>query len=105
MTDKQYYKQKKYNKPIVGLFLGLIMPLILFSIIYLNKTKGIEITMKEYVDILVKHNTFLPIFSACVLPNLGLYFLFKKLDYWYSIKGVISSIFIYTLIVLVLKFS
>lgn len=102
--DQNYYKPQKFNKPWVGLMLGIIFPLICFVIYYFVKTKGI-VSFKVYYEILMQHHSFVPVLSLCVIPNLLLYFLFKKLDYWYSIKGVITSIFIYTLLVVVLKFS
>ena len=39
-----------------------------------------------------------------VKGNLIPYFIFKKLDYWYAVKGLVFSLVIYTLIFVVLTF-
>jgi flagellum-specific ATP synthase len=63
-----------------------------------------DVNVIDYIKTVYREGAFTPIMSLCVLPNLGLYFLFKKLDYWYAIKGVIISILAYTILVLILKF-
>lgn len=96
---------KKYNKPIIGLAFGILLPLISFFIYFLFLFfKEPELGFVEFLDMLYVTQAFTPVFSLCVLPNLILFFIFKKLDYWYSIKGLILSVLIYTLLVLVLKF-
>ncbi len=102
--EQQYYKPKKFNKPIVGLLAGLIFPLIVFVIYYFLRTSG-DKSFAYYVYDLVEYDLFLAILTLCVLPNLFLFFIFNKLDYWYSVKGVIIAIFVYLLVVLVLKFG
>ncbi len=97
---------KKYNKPFIGLALGMILPIISFLIYYfymLMKTK--DLGFVDFLETLKRTDSFTAVFSICVLPNLLLFFLFKKLDYWYAIKGVIISVMIYTLLVVVLKFA
>ncbi|HOZ30731.1 MAG TPA: hypothetical protein PLL66_07420 [Bacteroidales bacterium] len=96
---------KKYNKPIIGLALGLVLPIISFMIYFIFlMAKNPELKFMEFIEKLLATEAFTPVFSLCVLPNLILFFIFKKLDYWYSIKGLIFSVLIYTLLVLVLKF-
>jgi O-antigen/teichoic acid export membrane protein len=97
---------KKYNKPFIGLALGMILPIISFLIYYfymLMKTK--DLGFIDFLETLKRTESFTAVLSICVLPNLLLFFLFKKLDYWYAIKGVIISVMIYTLLVVVLKFA
>lgn len=105
LDDHNYYKKPpKFNKPIYGLLLGLIFPIISFLLYYFYKTKG-DMSLLTWFNLLIKYNLFMTILSLSVLPNIILFFLFKKLDYWYTIKGVITAIFIYTMIVLVLRFT
>lgn len=96
-------KFQKYNKPWIGLVLGLILPLISFYIYYLVKSTNTSFT--EFLDLLKYGKAFIPILSLCVLPNLILYFISKQLNLWYTIKGIVFSVFLYTLLVLVLKFA
>ncbi len=103
-NQPNYYKPQKFNKGYVGLILGLIFPAVCFVIYYYLKTVG-DISLVYYYQMLLERGAFVSVLSLCVLPNLLLFFLFKKLDYWYSIQGVIFAIFVYTMVVLVLKFS
>lgn len=98
-------KIKKFNKPIVGLALGIITPLICLSIyyLYLSAKKG-GLNFSGFIETLTSNDALIPVLSICVLPNLILYFIFKKLDYWYAIRGVVTSVLLYTLTVFVLKF-
>lgn len=93
---------KKYNKPIFGLILGIVIPIAVFFLFYLIKYSGVEFMV--FINSLMENNALIPVASLCVLPNLIPYFIFKKLDYWYAIKGIVFSVLIYTVIVLVLKF-
>jgi len=98
---------KKYNKPYVGLFLGIALPLLSFFIYFLVMLgkSGEGFNFEKFIDTLIYNDATTAVISLCVLPNLLLFFLFKKLDYWYAIKGVIISILCYTLLVVVLKFA
>ena len=97
-------KVKRFNKPIVGLALGIVTPLICFLIyfLYLSLTKNVDFS--GFINTLKSNEVLIPVLSLCVLPNLALYFIFKKFDYWYAIRGVVTSVLLYTLAVFVLKF-
>ena len=97
-------KLQKLNKPVIGLALGLALPLISFLIYYASTSPSGE-SLILFIDRLKGLSAFVPTLSLCVLPNLLLYFGFKKLNYWYAIKGIVASVFVYTIVVLVLKFS
>ncbi len=97
---------KKYNKPFIGLALGMVIPLISFFIYYLYLlVNSKDLPLGDFLETLKDTQAYTAVFSICVLPNLLLFFLYKKLDYWYAIKGVIISVMIYTLLVVVLKFA
>lgn len=98
---------KKYNKPYIGLLLGIVLPLLSFLGYFIfMSTKSVEtLSMAKFIETLRTNEAFTAVMSVCVLPNLLLFFLYKKLDYWYAIKGVIISVMIYTLLVVVLKFA
>ncbi len=99
-------KSQKYNKPWFGLALGLVLPIISFFAYYMyNLSIKDDLTVRYFIKTLIENEAFIPVLSICLLPNLLLFFLFKKLDYWYSIKGVITTVIIYTLLVVVLKFA
>ncbi|MDR2011049.1 MAG: hypothetical protein LBQ22_11290 [Bacteroidales bacterium] len=98
-------KIKKFNKPVFGLALGILTPFICFLIYFLYlKIKGEGLDLSEFIVYLKSSEVLVPVISVCVLPNLILYLIFKKLDYWYAIKGVVASVLVYTLAVFVIKF-
>lgn len=100
-------KTKKFNQPFWGLIFGILLPAIfflgVFLYFYFTSDKS-DFNFKLFIDFLTERNLFIPIVTACVLPNLLLYIIFKKLDYWYSIKGLVASILLYVILALILKF-
>lgn len=98
-------KINRYNKPAFGLIIGLLAPLVCFFIYFLILSfQNDGVTFKEFINTLNQNHVLIPVLSLCVLPNLIFFFIFKKRDYWYAIKGIVTSVFIYTIIVLILKF-
>ncbi|NLA24858.1 MAG: hypothetical protein GX879_07825 [Bacteroidales bacterium] len=97
-------KLKKLNKGYIGFIIGMILPLIAFSIYYATKSFENE-PIWFFIQRLKGLGAYIPALSLCVLPNLILYFAFKNLNYWYAIKGVVASVFVYTLIVVIMKFA
>ena len=95
---------KKYNKPIFGLLIGLIVPIIAFLIYYLIEYFLIgKVSLGDFINLLIEQKNILPP-SLCVFANLIPYFIYKKMGYWYAIKGIVFSLVIYTLIFVVLTF-
>ena len=98
-------KIKKLNKTWIGFALGMLLPIISFFAYYMyNLSINNQLSVKKFIDTLLNQEALIAVLSICLLPNLLLFFLFKKLDYWYAIKGVIATVIIYTLLVVVLKF-
>ncbi|MDD2634244.1 MAG: hypothetical protein PHW82_01955 [Bacteroidales bacterium] len=97
---------KKYNKPFYGLLGGIILPVITFLIYYAYSAFSIEaeLPLLDFIQTIYNKGAFTPVLSLCVLPNLILFFIFKKTDYWYAMKGLILSVLIYTILVLIIKF-
>ncbi|HPG73283.1 MAG TPA: hypothetical protein PLM49_03265 [Bacteroidales bacterium] len=97
-------KLQQLNKAWVGLLLGLLLPLLAFLVLYAYKSYDSD-TLVLFINRLKLQGAFISVLSLCVLPNLLLFFTFKKLDFWYAIKGVVASVFFYTILVVVLKFA
>jgi hypothetical protein len=97
---------KKYNKPWVGLVAGMILPIISFFVYYIYHLSSNDgLSLKVFIDTLMLEEAITAVLSICMIPSLILFFLFKKLDYWYAIKGVIASVIFYVLFVVVVKFA
>lgn len=96
---------KKFNKPVFGLAIGIIVPLIAFLIYYIIEfcisAEGIGLV--DFIKLLINTKAILPP-SLCVFANLIPYFIFKKMGYWYAIKGIVISLVLYTLVFTVLTF-
>ncbi len=94
---------KKFNKPIFGLAVGIIVPIIAFFVYYVIEYSMHKIGFGDFVSVLIEKRAILPP-SLCVFANLIPYFIFKKMGYWYAIKGIVISLVIYTLTFVVLTF-
>lgn len=96
-------QKKRFNQSIWGLLLGLLLPTILFMCVFLYyylTTNNPNFNFNFFI-----HGKFIiAVITVCVLPNLLLYVIFKKLDYWYAIKGLVTSILIFVIISIILKF-
>lgn len=95
---------KKFNKPIYGLIVGIVVPILAFFVYYIiERIMHDNLGFVDFINVLVEKKSILPP-SLCVFANLIPYFIFKKLDYWYTVKGLVYSLVIYTLIFVVLTF-
>ncbi len=97
-------KIKKFNQPYVGLIIGILLPLISFLIYFLYMlSKNPELKLFEFIEALIINDAFTAAITICVLPNMILFFAWKKMDYWYAIKGLIISVVVYTALVILTK--
>ncbi|MBO7133812.1 MAG: hypothetical protein J6W06_06630 [Bacteroidales bacterium] len=94
---------KRFNNPIFGLLIGIIVPIIAFLIYWIIEFFMYGFGLIEFINRLIEIKSILPP-SLCVFANLIPYFIFKKIDYWYAVKGLVYSLVIYTLIFVVLTF-
>jgi hypothetical protein len=104
MNDKTNNPKKRFNKIWIGLLVGLILPVLVLYVFHLIKAKpGIDFI--EYFQWLIDTGTFLPIFSLATVSNLLPFYLFNHLNYLYSSRGVLISVFLYVIFVVVVKFA
>lgn len=96
--------KQRLNKPIYGVILGLILPFIVVVIMYFLQDKQ-DVAFGDYLKYLSRMGTFLPMLSMTTLINLAPFYLFKRLEMWYINKGVVFSIFLYLVLIVVLKFA
>jgi hypothetical protein len=92
----------KYNRLIVGLIPGIIVPIITLIIFFLFKS-GVS-NFFDYVHFMIRLGVFSSILSLCPLPNLAVFFFFLNKSYYYSARGVILATFIWVLIVFVYRY-
>ncbi|MGM0650132.1 MAG: hypothetical protein ACQES1_06445 [Bacteroidota bacterium] len=104
MSEKESNPKKKFNKVWIGLLTGIILPVIAVYIFYQIKARpGIDVV--TYVNYLVEIGTFLPVFSLATVTNLLPFYLFNSLNYLYSSRGVVIAVFLYVILVVIVKFA
>ncbi len=89
------------NSIWTGTTIGLIVPFVVVFIFF--KLKFPHVTIEYIIDYSIQMRALPKIISLCVIPNLGIFFLFMKVNYLFSARGIILATFIMTLFVLVLK--
>ncbi len=104
MSEQEAKSKKKFNKIWIGLLTGLILPALVVYVFFLIKAKP-GIGFIEYLSFLQKIGTFLPIFSLATVSNLLPFYLFNHLNYLYSSRGVLIAVFLYVVLVVVVKFA
>jgi hypothetical protein len=94
-------KKLSYNSQLIGLIIGLLLPVVVMFIFYeVRNMQSIEIFFAQ----IMKVGVLTHLISLCVVPNLLVFFIFMWTNRLLSAKGIIGATFIYTFIVLVLKF-
>ena len=94
-------KRSSVDRLVVGLVLGIVVPVIFFLMVYQVKYGDMEFI--AYARRIWQMKIFLKILSVCVFPNLGFFLLFYRRKYDMAARGVILATLIYALIVLVAK--
>lgn len=95
------HPKSSMNNIWTGTAIGLIVPFVVLFIFF--KLKFPHVTLEYIIGYSVEMRALPKIISLCVIPNLGIFFLFMKVNYLFSARGIILSTFIMTLFVLVLK--
>jgi hypothetical protein len=92
----------KYNKVIIGLIPGIIIPVITFIGFYIFKSRVSSII--DYVKLTIEMDLLSNVLSLCALPNLIIFFIFLSKNYYYSARGVIFATFMWAIIVVIARY-
>jgi len=93
----------RWNNMPLGLILGLLLPVITFVAIYFVQFS--QYNMEEFMMYLFGFSVLTKVMSLCVLPNLGLFFLFIRRNLLFSARGMLMATIIFGVGVFILKFS
>ena len=93
----------KFDKFWIGLLLGIVIPFIAMYIFYVDVFK--DYTFNEYMAKAKQLNILTKIMSLCVVPNLGLFFLFDWKRMQNSQKGVLLATLLYAVLIFILEFT
>lgn len=94
--------RSKFDSQLVGLILGILVPFIGMFIFYKFAFRTLDIY--EFYEHITRRDLTPQLISLSVVANLGVFFIFIWKKFYYSARGVIGATFIYTLIVLILKY-
>lgn len=92
-----------YDRIWLGTLSGVFIPLMFFILVYFVREP--EMKLGNFISRLYNLKALPKLVSLCLLPNLILFFAFLRKDFLYASRGVILSLFIYAVIILVLKFA
>ena len=95
--------KSKFNKLPLGLALGIIAPIVTMVVVYYSKFS--EYLFNELIEFLIDTQIFTKIVSLCVIPNLVLFFIFIRLNYLYSARGVLLATILFAAFVFITKFA
>ena len=90
--------RSKLDSLWIGLVVGIFVPVLSLLMFYYS-----TFTKVSFMDYSLQVRILPKIISLCVVPNLGVFFLFIWRNHYYSARGIILATVIITLVVLVLK--
>jgi hypothetical protein len=95
-------RAEKYNKVIVGLISGFILPFLVGITIFLF-THGHK-TLSLYLSEIVQSNIITHAITLCVFPNIVIFLIFNRFDMLSASKGVLAITIAWALVVFGVKF-
>ena len=94
-------KLSRLNKFWLGFILGIAAPLITLIITYYVTFDNY--TLEEFYKFLLQFRILTKLLSLCVLPNLGIFFLFLYPDFRRAAMGTLTATFSLAVIIILLQ--
>jgi hypothetical protein len=94
-------KNQINNHFMTGFLSGLLLPVIVFIVIYFFSGDGLP--LKEYIQDIARKNVLTHVISLSVLSNLVIFLLFNRFDKLRSSRGVVGITLLWALTVLAIK--
>jgi hypothetical protein len=101
MIDFKFSRLKKFDTLVTGIISGLVLPVIVYFILYYTKIQDVRFTLFSHH--LVIANIIPVIISHCILPNLLLFFAFNGLNWMQASKGVLGTTVVLTIAIFAIK--
>ena len=95
-------KNIDWDKVWIGLVIGLIAPLIVFSGYYVINYRYMK--LGAFIEYLRLGDTYTPLISLCVLAKLLPFYLLINKEKYQGTKGILGATFIWAGIIIFLKF-
>lgn len=95
----QRRKKNKLDRFEVGFLCGLVLPLLIFFVVYLvNHSNGSFIS---YVSSMWRMHALIKLGSLCVFANVAVFWLFLQKKYEKAARGVLGVTILYAFVVLI----
>ena len=91
----------RYNTLITGIISGIILPVLVYFILYFTAVRDIRLTL--FSDRQIIGNIIPIIMSHCILPNLLIFLAFLGFNWSQAAKGVLAVTVVMTVILFALK--
>ena len=95
----QRRKRNKIDTFGVGLLSGLVLPVIIFFMVYVMKET--EVSFAEYIRGMWRMQALIKLGSLCVFANVTVFWIFLKKKYEKAARGVLGATILYALVVLI----
>lgn len=95
-------KQNRFDSLKLGTILGLIVPAMGFVIFYILSFS--KVPFSYYVRHSIEITVMSKILSLTLLPNLLVFFLYLRKNYYLTARGILLSTILWTAAVVVIKF-
>jgi hypothetical protein len=92
----------KLNNFILGIIAGLLLPFIFLLIYWLWSFKFINF-IPQFFKFLLMGRVLSAVLSLCLIPNLGMFFLFINKEYYKTTRGIILSTLLYGFAIVAIK--
>jgi hypothetical protein len=92
---------KRFDNIYLGFVLGVLVPITTLAIVYVHTFHNYSV--KEFFYYIKTMNIMTKLFSLCVIPNLGLFFLFIWPNYLKSARGVLTATFLVAFFVVIVQ--
>ena len=101
--DDLIEESKVANSIILGLILGILIPII--AVIFFNYSVNKNLTVTEFYYSMQEKGIMSSILSLTGIPNLMMFFVFLKLNKLKTVKGLMFATVLLAITVFIVKFS
>lgn len=92
-------KKNKFDTFGIGFLAGLVVPIIIFFVVYLMKES--KVSFAEYISGMWQMQALIKLGSLCVFANVAVFWIFLQKKYEKSARGVLGVTILYAFVVLI----
>ena len=94
--------RNKFDQHWIGITSGLILPVLALMVYYLVRFEGLSLA--DFLKVYKNLGILTHIISLSVIPDLLLFFFFIRQNFLKSARGVLGATFVFTFLVLIIRF-